>query len=89
MGVYFKVTSLCRDENPRLVNAPYGSRNLYREVERIVGEKRDECSGVPICMEVDSWGELAWVGQRYECEDFIIECIDLQEFETSWRFPTL
>lgn len=89
MGVFFKVTNLLKDENPRFVKAPVGSQHLYDCIEEIVGDETCPASGVPYPVEVDGWGELAWVGQQFECKEFLVDCISEEEFDNARRYPNI
>lgn len=62
------------------LDAPEGSRVLYEIIDDMVGEKLHP-SGVPFSIEVDSWGELACIGEIYETEDFVVECLSKEEYE--------
>lgn len=63
------------------VKAPAGSQILYDEITRIVGMKR--CwNGIPYAIEVDSWGELACIGEQFDSDgnEFLVEAMSEEEY---------
>ena len=65
----------------RALRAEDGDQALYDVVEEMVRDKKNPCNGIPYSIEVDGWGELATIGERYETPEFIIECISEEEYE--------
>ena len=80
MGRYFKVIDKNRtDGRIKVLDAPEGSQVLYDIIDYMVGEKLHP-SGVPFSIEVDSWAELACIGEIYETKDFVVECLSEEEY---------
>ena len=62
------------------MKAPAGSKLLYDEIEKLVGYLPCPVNGIPFSMEVDGWGELACIGERYETDEFEVVCLSEEEF---------
>ena len=84
MGTFFKIVNKAHTSPVfhRYVKAPVGGQVLYSEVTDIVGEeKRCQVNDIPLAIEIDGWGELACIGETYETDDLLVECISEEEFE--------
>ena len=65
--------------NPQnTIIAPYrgSDTDLYTPVSYIVGETALHNNGVPICLEVQGWGELACIGDIWENDRLTIELVE-------------
>lgn len=81
MGTYFKIIDKTK-EKPRTfkVRAPWGSQILFCEVEQMVDMLPNPANDIPHALEADGWGVLAAIGERYEADEFNIECISEEEY---------
>ena len=80
MGRYFKVIDKNRTDGCiEYIDAPEGSQVLYDVIDDMVGEKL-HTNGIPLNIEVDGWSELACIGEIYETEDFVVECLSEEEY---------
>lgn len=52
------------------------STDLYTPVARIVGEDALHDNGIPICQEVQGWGELACIGETWENDRILVELLE-------------
>ena len=75
---YFKIIDKTRKDG--FVNTVSGASALFDEIEDIVGMKECPCNGIPYALEVEGWGELCAIGEIYETEDFVVECLTLEEW---------
>lgn len=85
MGRYFKIINKTKNRRT-VVDAPAGSQVLFSEIENIVGMDPNPANDIPHALEVDGWGELAWIGETYEAEKFDVECISEDEYK-EWQWP--
>lgn len=81
MGRYFKITDKLRHNRITVIDAPAGSQLLFAEIESICGMTPSPANDIPHALEADGWGEMAWIGQIYEADEFEIECIDEEEYK--------
>lgn len=64
-----------------IVKAPRGSQIMYDKIEDIVGMKLHPLTEVPYAIEVDGWvDDIAFPGEVYETEDFVVDCISWEEY---------
>lgn len=80
MATYFLIKDKQRKKK-KAVKAPAGSQILYEEIEKLVGDLPCPVNGIPFSMEVDGWGELARIGERYETDAFEVVCLSDKEFD--------
>lgn len=81
---YFKIYNLkikrpFPDNGPRYVASNGRDQALYNEIQKIVGDEPAP-NGVPISIEVDSWGELACVGDYYDHDMVAVICISEEAY---------
>ena len=67
----YKITDL-KSGISRHVKTP---EDVYDWVERFVGMELHPC-GMPYCIEVSSWAELACIGEIYEHSAFTVEVVE-------------
>lgn len=80
MATYFLIKDKQR-KIKKAVKAPAGSQILYEEIEKLVGDLPCPVNGIPFSMEVDGWGELACIGERYDTDAFEVVCLSVEEFD--------
>lgn len=65
-----------------IFKAPRGSQIMFDKIEDIVGMKLCPLTEVPYAIELDSWADdIAFPGDIYETEDFVVECLSEEEYE--------
>lgn len=83
MGRYFKIIDKNRMDGhieycDNILQRP---DNMFDLIEEIVGDKECPANGIPYKIEVDGWADLACVGEIYETRDFVVECLDEDEYK--------
>lgn len=85
MGRYFKVIDKNRTDGridyiDNDGQSGYAGSEMYDAIEEIVGDMECPSSGVPYPIEVDGWCDLACEGEIYETREFIVECLEEEEY---------
>ena len=62
------------DKNTRLVWWKKTEDEVYDVVYDLVGDKLAD-NGIPLAQEVAGWADLATVGERYETDEILVECV--------------
>lgn len=83
MGRYFKVIDKHRmDGRDEYVdNLLQKPDSIYDIIEEIVGDMECPANGIPYKIEVDAWCDVSCIGEIYETENLVVECLSKEEYE--------
>ena len=78
---YFKLIDKSRKDGfIDIFKASRGSQIMFDKIWDIVGDKL-HTNGIPLALELDGWADDdAFPGEIFETEDFVVECLSLEEF---------
>ena len=63
------------DKNTGLVWWKKTEDEVYDVVYDLVGDKLAD-NGIPLAQEVAGWADLATIGERYETDEILVECVN-------------